>query len=90
MSAFKTWSDFYTKYGFDLVYDFYTRFSTGEMPIGIASYEMFNTLSVAAQEIRGVGHGACTRDHPGRRYGRHERSRCRQRRRHLQKGGFPG
>ena len=54
MSAFKTWSDFYTKYGFDLVYDFYTRFSTGEMPIGIASYEMFNTLSVAAQEIRGL------------------------------------
>ncbi len=24
------------------------------MPIGIASYEMFNTLSVAAQEIRGL------------------------------------
>ena len=54
MTAFKTWSDFYTKYGFDLIYDFYTRFSTGEMPIGIASYEMFNTLSVAAQEIRGL------------------------------------
>lgn len=54
VSAFRQWCEFYTKYGFDLVYDFYTRFSTGEMPIGIASYEMFNTLSVAAKEIQGL------------------------------------
>lgn len=54
MQAFKTWCDFYTKYGFDLAYDFYTRFTIGEMPIGIASYEMVNTLSMAAEEIRGL------------------------------------
>ena len=54
VNAFKSWCDFYTKYGFDLAYDFYTRFTTGEMPIGIASYEMFNTLSLGASEIRGL------------------------------------
>ncbi|MEG1887643.1 MAG: extracellular solute-binding protein, partial [Oscillospiraceae bacterium] len=32
VNAFKTWCDFYTQYGFDLVYDFYTRFKNGEMP----------------------------------------------------------
>lgn len=54
VGAFKSWCDFYTKYGFDLAYDFYTRFTTGEMPLGIASYEMFNTLSLGAAEIRGL------------------------------------
>lgn len=54
VNVFKNWCDFYTKYGFDLAYDFYTRFKTGELPIGIASYEMYNTLSVAAEEIRGL------------------------------------
>ncbi|MDD2361633.1 MAG: extracellular solute-binding protein [Oscillospiraceae bacterium] len=54
VNAFKSWCDFYTKYGFDLAYDFYTRFKSGEMPIGIASYEMFNTISLGAEEIRGV------------------------------------
>lgn len=50
--AFRQWTDFYTKYGFDLAYDLYTRFRTGEMPIGIASFEMHNMLTVAAPEIR--------------------------------------
>lgn len=54
VSAFKTWCDFYTQYGFDLVYDFYTRFKNGEMPMGIASFEMFNVFSLAAREINGL------------------------------------
>lgn len=54
VSAFIAWCDFYTKYGFDLAYDFYTRFTTGEMPIGIASYEMYKTLYVGANEIHGL------------------------------------
>ncbi|MDD3693732.1 MAG: extracellular solute-binding protein [Oscillospiraceae bacterium] len=52
--AFTKWCDFYVKYGFDLVYDFYTRFRYGEMPIGIANFEMYNQLIAAAPEIRGL------------------------------------
>lgn len=50
--AFKQWVDFYASYGFTLKYDFNTRFRSGEMPLGIASYGMYNMLSVAAPEIR--------------------------------------
>lgn len=50
--AFKMWTDFYAAYGFDLKYDFYTRFRTGELPIGLASYPVFNQLNAAAPEIR--------------------------------------
>ena len=53
MDAFKTWTDFYTQYGFDLVIDFYTRFRNGEIPVGIASYDVYNTLTAGAPEIRG-------------------------------------
>ncbi len=54
VNAFKTWCDYYTQYDFDLVYDFFTRFRNGEMPLGIASFEMFNTLSIGAREINGL------------------------------------
>ncbi len=54
LSAFSEWCDYYVQYGFDLVYDFYTRFRYGEMPIGIANYEMYYTLTSAAPEIRGL------------------------------------
>jgi ABC-type glycerol-3-phosphate transport system substrate-binding protein len=50
--AFKEWVDFYQSYGFTLKYDFATRFRSGEMPLGIASYGVYNLLSVAAPEIR--------------------------------------
>lgn len=53
LDAFKTWTSFYTKYGFDLSYDFNTRFRTGEMPFAIAAYTMYGTLMAAAPEIRG-------------------------------------
>lgn len=53
MDAFKAWTEFYTQYGFDLVYDFYTRFRNGEYPIGIASFDMYNTLTAGAPEISG-------------------------------------
>ena len=54
LAAFKEWTEFYTKYGFTLTYDFYNRFRSGEMPIGIASYGMYNVLNAAAPEIRGL------------------------------------
>lgn len=53
LEAFKTWTDFYTKYGFELSYDFNTRFRSGEMPLAIASFGIYGVLSGAAPEIRG-------------------------------------
>ncbi len=51
-AAFKQWTDFYSNYGFINKFDFYTRFRSGEMPLGIASYGMYNLLTAAAPEIR--------------------------------------
>lgn len=53
LEAFKTWTSFYTQYSFPLSYDFNSRFRTGEMPIAIAPFTMYGTLSAAAPEIRG-------------------------------------
>ncbi|MHB8962902.1 MAG: extracellular solute-binding protein [Saccharofermentanales bacterium] len=53
VSAFERWCSFYTKYGFDLILDFYTRFVSGEMPIGITSFEMYQVLSIAGKQIQG-------------------------------------
>lgn len=51
-AAFKQWTDFYANYGFLNKYDFYTRFRSGEMPLGIASYGLYNLFTAAAPEIR--------------------------------------
>jgi ABC-type glycerol-3-phosphate transport system substrate-binding protein len=53
MQAFNQWCDYYTQYGFELVYDFYTRFRNGDMPIGISDLSMYNTLVAGAPELRG-------------------------------------
>lgn len=52
MAAFKQWCDYYQQYGFELSYDFYTRFRNGDMPIGIADLGMYNTLIAGAPELR--------------------------------------
>ncbi len=52
--AFLQWTDYYSLHGFSLEYNFYSLFRTGEMPIGIAPYNMFNTIKVAAPEIDGL------------------------------------
>ncbi|WP_041644521.1 extracellular solute-binding protein [Mahella australiensis] len=52
--AFEDWTNLYLLYGLPMYFDFYNRFRTGEMPIGIASYTMYNQLSVAAPEIKGL------------------------------------
>ncbi len=54
LGAFKEWTGFYTQYSFPLVFDFYSRFRTGEMPVGIVPYTMYNQLSVAAPELRNL------------------------------------
>lgn len=53
MDAFEQWTDFYTLYSFPKSASFVNRFRTGEMPIGIAYYELYNTLSVFAPELKG-------------------------------------
>ena len=54
MQAFKTWTNFYTEYQLDTEYNFYNRFRTGEMPIGIADYSFYNTLQAATPELKGL------------------------------------
>lgn len=54
VDVFKQYTEFYTKYGFPITYDFVSRFRTGEMPIGITSYAVYNTLKYSAPEISGL------------------------------------
>lgn len=53
VEAFSQWTDLYTKYSLPLAFSFVNRFRTGEMPIGIMSYTVYNQLCVAAPEIKG-------------------------------------
>ncbi|MCQ2457838.1 MAG: extracellular solute-binding protein [Clostridia bacterium] len=54
VTAFKLYTSLYNDYGLPIVYDFVSRFRSGEMPIGLASYATYNTLMVSAPEIRGL------------------------------------
>lgn len=54
LDAFKEWTGYYTKYDVPIDYDFYNRFRSGEIPIGIEAYTMYNKLAVAAPEISGM------------------------------------
>lgn len=53
LDAFERWTNYYTSYGFAVEANFENRFRSGEAPIGIASYSVYNVLSVFAPEIRG-------------------------------------
>lgn len=53
VNAFKTWTGFFSQYGFPISFDFYNRFRSGEMPIGIAAYTLYTQLEVTAPEISG-------------------------------------
>lgn len=53
LEAFEYWTEFYTLYSFPKYASFLNRFRSGEMPIGIAYYELYNTLSVFAPDLRG-------------------------------------
>ena len=54
VAAFKQYVSLYNDYGLPTVYDFASRFRSGLMPMGIASYATYNTLMVSAPEIRGL------------------------------------
>jgi len=53
LGAFREWTDLYTNYRVPLYADFFNRFKTGEMPIGIADYWTYVLLSTAARELMG-------------------------------------
>ncbi len=54
VAAFKLYTSLYNDYGLPTVFDFVSRFRSGEMPIGVGQYTLYNTLTVSAPEIRGL------------------------------------
>ena len=54
IAAFDDYIRYFNDYGIPVYFDFVSRFRSGEMPVGIASYSTYNTLMVSAPEIRGL------------------------------------
>lgn len=54
VQAFEKWTDFYTKYRFEQVYDPFSRFRDGTYPIVIQNYTFYNQLKTAAPELNGL------------------------------------
>lgn len=54
IEAFEFYTKLFTNYKLEKQYDFVNRFRSGEMPIGVADYNNFNTLAVFAPEIKGL------------------------------------
>ena len=54
LNAFTTVVDLYKEYGLDRDVNFYNRFRSGELPLGITAYTQYNMLSYAAPEINGL------------------------------------
>jgi ABC-type glycerol-3-phosphate transport system substrate-binding protein len=53
IAALTEWTNLFTLHGAPVVSDFFNRFRTGEMPIGINDYSLYNMLDYAALEIKG-------------------------------------
>lgn len=53
-AAFEEWVSLYKTVGLDREFDFFNRFRSGEMPLGISAYSTYNQLVTAAPEIRGL------------------------------------
>ncbi len=54
VDTFIEYTDLFTQYKLPNAYDFFNRFRTGEMPIGISVYNSYNQFSTAAPEISGL------------------------------------
>ncbi|MCL2099842.1 MAG: extracellular solute-binding protein, partial [Oscillospiraceae bacterium] len=54
IESFKRMTELYTIYKFPVDFNFANRFRSGEMPIGLAGYDLYNQLTVFAPEIRGL------------------------------------
>lgn len=53
IKVFNHWVDWYTKYKMPVTADFYNRFRTGSMPIGVAPFTVYTQLKATAPEIDG-------------------------------------
>ncbi|MFA6736939.1 MAG: extracellular solute-binding protein, partial [Saccharofermentanales bacterium] len=54
IAAFEKFTGIYTEYKQSLAFDFANRFRTGEMPIAINDFTVYNQLSVFAPELKGL------------------------------------
>lgn len=52
-SAFVQWTNLYNLYKVPISGNFFNRFRSGEMPIGISDFNFYTQLSVAAPELQG-------------------------------------
>lgn len=54
IECFEKMAELFTLYKFPVDYDFANRFRSGEMPLGIVEYTMYNQLTIFASEIKGL------------------------------------
>lgn len=54
IEAFKRWTEMYVLHRLPLAFDLVNRFRTGEIPIAISDYWLYNVLQVFAPELRGL------------------------------------
>lgn len=53
-AAVKEWTDLYNEWKVPLQANFFTRFQTGEMPIGIADYNTYVQIQASAPQLAGL------------------------------------
>lgn len=51
--SFEQWTDMYVDYGLDAEANFFTRFRTGTLPVGVGSYNSYMTILTQAPELYG-------------------------------------
>lgn len=54
IKSMEQWSEMYSNYGLPLSFDAKNRFRSGEMPLVISDYTLFNTLVIFAPQIRSL------------------------------------
>ncbi len=54
ITAFETITTMFVDHSLPLSFDFFNRFRTGEMPMGIVNYTVANQIQYAAPELRGL------------------------------------
>ncbi len=54
LDAFYTYMKFYKSYGLPFSYSLETRIRSGEMPIAVANYSVYNVISISGPEIAGL------------------------------------
>lgn len=54
INAFNIWTEFYKDYGLPYQFDFFNRFRSGDMPIGLSTYSLYGKFKQAAPELEGL------------------------------------